>query len=116
MVNTDKLLDELKKNRDEIKKMIDIIQEHIDEVNKLMKEKKNDFRNSYIFENRLKLITEYMKLVLDMRKEIGKSIKEEIQLREKLENNEANFDDIHALIKALEGRQLEEDENEQETN
>jgi hypothetical protein len=77
------LLDEFALHRDEVKKMI----EEVDEIRKTIDRlipKKLDARYIHFFEEKVKSMTNFFSTLLDMRKEIIKSIKDEIELRRKL--------------------------------
>jgi len=77
------LLDEFALHRDEIKKMITEVDEIRQSIDKLIP-KKLDARYIHFFEEKVKSMTSFFSALLDMRKEIIKSIKDEIELRRKL--------------------------------
>ncbi len=77
------LLDEFAVHRDEIKKMIEEVDELRQAIDKLIP-KKLDARYVRFFEEKVKSMTSFFSTLLDMRKEIIKSIKDEIELRRKL--------------------------------
>jgi uncharacterized coiled-coil DUF342 family protein len=77
------LLDEFALHRDEIKKMIKEVDELRQSIDKLIP-KKLDIRYIRFFEEKVKSMTNFFSALLDMRKEIIKSIKDEIELRRKL--------------------------------
>ena len=77
------LLDEFSFHRDEVKKMIDEVDELRQNIDKLIP-KKLDARYIRFFEEKVKSMTSFFSTLLDMRKEIIKSIKDEIELRRKL--------------------------------
>jgi len=102
MNELDKLIEDYQNNRKKIFKMIEKLEEHLDIVDSEMKSAKKNFRTSnYVFDTKLKMITEYFKLILDMRKEISKSIKDEFVLRRQLGDGEEDIDDIHRFLKKL---------------
>jgi len=77
------LLDEFALNRDEVKKMIEEVDEIRKAIDKLIP-KTLDARNMRFFEEKVKSMTGFFSTLLDMRKEIIKSIKDEIDLRRRL--------------------------------
>lgn len=77
------LLDEFAFHRDEVKKMIEEVDELRQDIDKLIP-KKLDARYIRFFEEKVKSMTGFFSTLLDMRKEIIKSIKDEIELRRKL--------------------------------
>jgi len=99
----DLLLSEFKENRDRIRNMISELETYIDRVKAILPSPTDrDFRNLYVFENKLKTMTEFFKLILDMRKEVGKLLREEIQLITKLDDDSTDeVTDIHRKVKAI---------------
>jgi len=77
------LLSEFKEHRDEIKKMINEIETIRKQVDGLFPEKL-DKRFLNLFEERVKAVSNLFSTLLDMRKEITKSIKDEIELRRRM--------------------------------
>lgn len=93
------LLEEFSKTRDSIYKMIKEVEEIADNVRQLFPTSdKFDHRYRMVFQERVKATSELFKTLLDMRKEITKSIKDEIELRRKVKSGEASFDNIEELI------------------
>lgn len=87
---------------------VDKIKEHID---KLFPESV-DKRYIRLFEERVKAMTGIFNTLLDMRKEITRSLKEEIEMRRRIEKDEMGDDaniesmiDIGKLVKAVEKQQ-----------
>jgi len=99
----DQLLDEFQSNRHKIYDMIADLEQYVSDVKDLMPKKEDkQFRNRYEFENRLKTVTEFFKIIFDMRKEIGKLIKDEISITNKLSvDNEDKLEDIHKTMSDL---------------
>lgn len=90
----DSLLSEFKAQRDEIKKMIEELQEARTNINNIFPEKL-DQRYRYYFEEKVKAVTNLFSVLLDMRKEINKSLKDEIELRRKIKGpGEIDLEDI----------------------
>lgn len=95
----EELLIEFKQNRDSLKSFLidlQVIKEKID----LLFPEKLDNRYVRFFEDRFKSITELFKTLLEIRKEIGKSLKEEIELRRKI-NIESQTDNMDMDIREL---------------
>lgn len=102
----DNLLEEFSEQRYQLKEMIKEIEVIKNKVDKLIPdpdENDNDYRNfmkgsKYIslFEERVKSITEFFRIVLDMRKEISKTLKDEIDLRRKSEQGMS--DDLSEML------------------
>ena len=91
----DSLIKEFSKSRNEIYSMI----EELDGIMKNVKElfpEKFDARYRMVFQERVKAVTELFKACLDMRKEITKNIKEEIELRRKVGKSDSieNIEEI----------------------
>lgn len=77
------LLLEFKEHRNSIKEMINDLEEIKVNVDRLIP-KKLDARYVRFFEEKVKSVTELFRTLLEMRKEIQKSLKEEIDLRRKI--------------------------------
>ena len=93
----DQLLDEFKKSRDSIIKMIRDIEILYDKIGDIFPDK-FDHRSRMFFQEKVKTITEFYKTILDMKKEIQKSIKDEIEIRRKIGNSDRNLDDIEESL------------------
>ena len=62
-----------------------------------------DKRYKYFFEEKIKTISQLFSSLLDMRKEIAKSVKEEIEIRRKISIKDSdNFEDILDIRKIAE--------------
>ncbi|MBT3282477.1 MAG: hypothetical protein HN374_05880 [Cryomorphaceae bacterium] len=62
-----------------------------------------DKRYKYFFEEKIKTISQLFSSLLDMRKEIAKSVKEEIEIRRRIESKDTgNFEDILDIRKIAE--------------
>ena len=90
------LLLEFKDHRNAVMEMVTDIEKLKVNVDKIIPEKL-DARYIRFFEEKIKIATEFFKTLLEMRKEIQKSLKEEIDLRRKM-NFDETFDDIEELI------------------
>jgi Skp family chaperone for outer membrane proteins len=90
------LLLEFKEHRIAIMDMISDLEEIKKNVDRLIPAKL-DARYARFFEEKVKSVTELFKTLLEMRKEIQKSLKEEIELRRKI-NIDEEEEDIEKLI------------------
>ncbi len=77
------LLVEFKQHRDAVMQMITDIEILKDKIDKLIPDSL-DSRYVRFFEEKVKTVTEFFKALLDMRKEIQKSLKDEIDIRRKI--------------------------------
>ena len=75
---------EMIKDLDNIKKKVNI----------LFPDKIMDVRYVRLFEEKIKAATELFKVVIDIRKEVSKSIKDEIEMRKKFKTGQLDADDI----------------------
>lgn len=78
------LLNEFKNHRDAIMDMIDRLEGIKNQIDRLIPERL-DARYVRFFEEKVKSITDLFNSLLDMRKEITKSLKDEIELRRKID-------------------------------
>lgn len=107
------LLNEFSEHRNEIKKMIKELEVIREKVDTLFPERL-DARFVRFFEEKVKSATSLFSALLEMRKEIGKSLKDEIELRRKyakksdIENLEEILD-IRSMVDRLEEFSLEKD-------
>ena len=85
------LLGEFEDQRNAIKVMITDLEELKANIDKLIPQKL-DARYARFFEEKVKSVTEFFKTLLEMRKEIQKSLKEEIDLRRKIDVSETEQD------------------------
>ena len=100
------LLNEFALHREEIKKMIVEVDDIRKSIDKLIP-KKLDARYINFFEEKVKSLTSFFSTLLDMRKEIIKSIKDEIELRRKIGSAVEDIDvesaiDIRAVANKVE--------------
>lgn len=77
------LLKEYKEQRDALKDMIADLEKLRSNVDKIFPEN-FDSRYKFLFEEKIKAAVELFKVIVDMRKEISKSVKDEIEIRRKL--------------------------------
>ncbi len=88
------LLTEFKEQRDSVKSMLVDIESIRTKVDQLLPES-IDKRYVILFEQRIKTITELFKILMDMRKEISKSLKEEIDMRKRMTTDDSfNIEDM----------------------
>jgi len=103
----DNLISEFANSRKQIYGML----EELEVISKSVKElfpDKFDARYRMVFQERVKAVTELFKACLDMRKEITKNIKEEIELRRKVGPKDS-IENIEELLNvALMAEKLEE--------
>lgn len=102
--NLEVLLKEFKENRESLKIMICDIEKYKEKLEVVFPEK---FDNRYkkFFEEKIKAITAFFNSLLDVRKEINKSLKDEIEMRRKLEKVDEDFErdiDIRELVNKIE--------------
>lgn len=90
------LLTEYKQNRDDLKLMLKDIQSLKEKIDTLFPDKL-DNRYMHFFEEKVKTATEMFKALLDIRKEISKSLKDEIELRRKMVKEEEHGDDVDIM-------------------
>ena len=94
----EKLLDEFSEQRDSLKLMIADLEQMKEKISSIFPEKV-DQRYLAWFQEKVKTVTEFYKAILDMRKEITKSLKDEIDLRHKIGNkNSLSEDDILEMM------------------
>ena len=102
----EELLKEFSNQRNELKKMVDELDVLRKKIDNIFPEKL-DQRYTRFFEEKIKTATEMFKAVLDLRKEINKSLKDEIELRRKINfDNEEDGDiidqiDVFSIAKKL---------------
>jgi len=113
------LLQEFKIHRVSIMSMIDDLEALKANVDRLFPEKL-DARYMRFFEEKIKSATELFKTLLEMRKEIQKSLKEEIDLRRKITFDDEEMDieksiDIRGLAEKVENFQEKRNEMRQKT-
>lgn len=103
-IKIDELLEEYNEHRNSLKEMIKDLEELRVNVDKIFPEKLTDARFMRFFEAKIATATELYKAVLDIRKEFSKTIKDEIELRRRLDDD-AN-DPIEMFNKIVDIRDL----------
>jgi hypothetical protein len=114
------LLEKLKASRTKLEDYSNEVETLRDDVLNLFP-KQMDYRKKWVFEERIKTTSQFYDSLLRVRQEINKSIKEEIELRRKL--NEKEFDpkkaienSIRDIVDEIEKRNEEkEDDNDKNT-
>ncbi len=101
------LLLEFKDQRDSLKKMVEDLEKVKKTIDKLFPEKL-DARNMRFIEEKIKSATALFSSILDVRKEITKTVKEEIELRRKIDQSLKGEDsdlekllDIRSIAKSI---------------
>jgi len=94
---SDQLLEEFKNQRDEIIKMVTEIEVLKANISKLFPERM-DSRYSHFFEEKVKTMTAFFNVLLYMRKEIIRSLKDEIDLRKRVDQGELNQAELEGIL------------------
>lgn len=99
------LLSEFTAHRDEIKKMIQELEGIRDKVDTLIPTSL-DARYQRFFEDKVKAVTSFFSSLLEMRKEIAKTIKDEIEIRRRIQSKDESTDisdmiDIRSMAKKI---------------
>jgi hypothetical protein len=91
------LLSEFKVQRDEIKDMVEEIEKLRSQVALLFPESV-DARTRKFLEDKVKTMVGFYNVLLDMRKEISKSVKDEMEMRRRLTSEDFDPEDIDTLL------------------
>ena len=91
------LLSEYKEQRDALKIMIEELEKVKAKIDRLFPESL-DKRYIYAFEQKVKSATELFKAILEMRKEVSKNIKDEIEIRRKLGGANGEEEDGDSIL------------------
>lgn len=75
------LLDVYSENRQELFKMIEELKKFKQKLETILPEGQLDLRYMRYFEEKVKAVTAFFNVILDIRKEVNKSLKEEIDIR-----------------------------------
>lgn len=102
MSKIDKLLEALSSNRSDLGDMINDVKEFRKSIDKLLP-KKIDFRNRFLWEEKMKTISNVLSTELAIRKQVDDSIKNEINIRTKIDDDgqDQNRDYYEAIAKAI---------------
>ena len=115
---TEALLKEYQDQRIALKLMIDDLEKIKTKIDTILPERL-DNRLVRFFEEKIKTITALFQTVLDVRKEILKSVKDEVEIRTKVslgDDIEESLEDIRGLAKKVEKLQKEAKRVEEEQN
>lgn len=93
------LLQEYKENRDALKELLKDIEAIKEQVSSIFPER-IDKRYKYLFEEKIKTATSFFNSLLDIRKEISRSLKDEMDLRRKLAGT--GIGDLESLLNIAE--------------
>jgi hypothetical protein len=107
----EQLLGIFEQNRTAIMDMITDLEKLKDKLDTIFPET-TDARHMRFFEEKVKAISSFFNVLLDMRKEINKSLKDEIEIRRKTEGKEDDLDiegllDIRQATRKIEKFQLD---------
>jgi hypothetical protein len=106
------LLEEYRQNREALKELLTNLENIQTEVANIFPEK-IDKRFRYLFEEKIKTATSFFNSLLDIRKEISRSLKDEMDLRRKLSGSGSgeleDLLDIGALADRVEKVQREQE-------
>lgn len=91
------LLDEFKAQRVQIVSMVEEVEGLRQQVALLFPES-IDSRTRRFLEDKVKAMVAFYNVLLDMRKEISKSIKDELEVRRRLDTNDVDLEDIDSLL------------------
>jgi hypothetical protein len=109
------LLSEFKVQRDEIKDMVEEIEKLRSQVALLFPESV-DARTRKFLEDKVKTMVGFYNVLLDMRKEISKSVKDEMEMRRRLTSEDFDPEDIDTLLDIADLSKKVEKFAEQKTN
>jgi len=96
------LISEFKENRDNLKSMVKDIEKLKVKIDRLLPEKMMNQRHKFFFEERVKTIVSLFGVLLDIRKEITKTLKDELELRRK--NDIGTEEEIEVDIRGIADR------------
>ena len=85
------LLEEYRENREAIKKMIQEVSELSSKIDAMFPSKL-EIRYARLFEEKVKASTDLFRVILDMRQELSKSLKNEIEIRGKFSSKDDDYD------------------------
>jgi hypothetical protein len=93
----DALLGEFELHRNEIKKMISELEDIRNKIDTLIPTS-IDKRYVRFFEEKVKSLTSFFNSLLEMRKEIAKSVKDEIEIRRRISRSEDKLIDVEDML------------------
>jgi|GEM_PF-2140470 len=104
MEEIEQLLEEFNENRVALKAMITDLESVKERIESLFPTDTDNFRHRHIFAERVKSATELFKALLDIRRELARSIKDEIEIRRKIDLSEDDDLDKVYDIREMAGR------------
>ena len=109
----DQLLGIFEENRNAIMKMITDLETLKDKLDTIFPES-TDARYMRFFEEKVKAVSSFFNVLLDMRKEINKSLKDEMEMRRRVESKDGEIEiedllDIRGAARKIEDFQLAAD-------
>lgn len=107
----EKLLVEYRDQREALKILIDELEKLKKDIDKLFPERLDKRYLGGLFDQKIKAATEMFKAILELRKEIAKNVKDEFEMRRKLDSdtNEGIDGGVFDVRKAV--KMLQEDDN-----
>jgi len=108
----EKLLDDFEEQRESLKQYVREIEELKSSIDQIFNKGQKDYRNYMVFEQKLRAATEFYKTILDMRREIVRTLKDESELRNKLLTGSGNLEDnldITELVDRVEEKRREKE-------
>jgi len=107
----EKLLVEYRDQREALKILIDELEKLKKDIDKLFPDRLDKRYLGGLFDQKIKAATEMFKAILELRKEIAKNVKDEFEMRRKLDNdiNETTDSNVFDVRKAV--KLLQEDDN-----
>jgi hypothetical protein len=103
----DHLLDIFEENRNAIMQMIGDLEKLKDKLDTIFPDAP-DARHMRFFEEKVKAISSFFNVLLDMRKEINKSLKDEIDIRRRSESKDTELDVENLLDVRQASRKIED--------
>ena len=104
------LLEEFKENRDKIKEMINDVEKLSSRISSMFPDKL-EIRYARFFEEKVKSATELFRILLDMRQELSRSLKTEIDVRSKTNSDDNSSLDITEIARKVEKLQKKQEQN-----
>jgi len=101
----DALLDQYEKNRVDLKNKLTNLEQLSCDVNNMFP-KNTDFRNRYILDDKLKVMSHFYSTMLSFTQEINRSIKDEIEIRRRNSKGVEEDFDIRKVAKILDKENL----------
>ena len=102
----DSLIEDISSNRKNVRDMLSNLENEIMSKIDLLIPDSQDFRNRFSFENKTRLMSELLRIKLDLLKQIEYSIKTEIDVRRKsdskTDDNYTSLEFIKAISKSIE--------------